>query len=111
MYAKNDSCVYNIQHQPMFAFITHNSIVQDLSVVKKSINNIETRRQMKMLVNQLNKYSTNKDIIITADKHTQTQQMQIVNMCDKSNQTTKHETEDKQSQTFQIIDDEFEYLE
>lgn len=86
----------------MFAFITHNSIVQDLCIVKRSIQNMETKKQMKMLVNQLTKYSENNEII-PKNRNIQTQ-TDHVKSSEKSCQTITNNVDNDN-------DDDFEYLE
>lgn len=94
----------------MFSFITHSSIVQDLYIVKRSIQNIETKRQMKMLVYQLEKYSENQNVKqrhdanskIVRNRHTQTHVKQYT---DQISQTIDNE---KKCDDY---DNDYEYLE
>ena len=44
----------------MFAFFLHSSVVQDMNIVRRFIQNQETKEQMKIMLTQLDKYAKNK---------------------------------------------------
>ena len=46
----------------MFAFFAHNTIIQDISIVKKMLQNEDIKNDMKKHIYQLNKYNKIKDI-------------------------------------------------